>query len=168
MLAAYIQYDKYKNKKCTLRNPTPKGCTLTLWCIISTELYSQNVVSLYPVQNFISKCPQPCAQRIHRNLPTDMSTYVFPNCWQNISNTNIYFVIFIFVFRFEEYMSVVFIYIGIVYIIPTIEGNVSIRGFLCAQECTFGNIYICIGYMLPTFGEYTSVGGFLCALRAQS
>ena len=152
-----------------LRNHTPKRRTLTLWCIISTELYSQNVVSLYPVQNFISKCPQPCAQRIHRNLPTDMSTYVFPNCWQNISNTNLYFVIFIFVFRFEEYMSVVFIYIGIVYIIPTIEGNVSIRGFLCAQECTFGDIYICIGYICcQYFGEYMSVGGFLCALRAQS
>ena len=27
----------------------------TLWCIISTELYSQNVGSLYSVQNFISK-----------------------------------------------------------------------------------------------------------------
>ena len=54
-------------------------------------------------------------------------------------------------------MSVVFIYIGIVYIIPTIEGNVSIRGFLCAQECTFGDIYICIGYMLPIlWGIYVS------------
>ena len=104
---------------------------------------------------------------IFEQKPSNWHIY-FPNCWQNISNTNIYFVIFIFVFRFEEYMSVVFIYIGIVYIIPTIEGNVSIRGFLCAQECTFGNIYICIGYMLLTFGEYTSVGGFLCALRAQS
>ena len=53
MLAAYIQYNKYKNKKCTLRNPTPNGCTLTLWCIISTEFYSQNVGSLYPIQIYL-------------------------------------------------------------------------------------------------------------------
>ena len=54
-------------------------------------------------------------------------------------------------------MSVVFIYIGIGYIIPTIGGNVSVGGFLCALECTFCNIFIFIGYMLPTFGEYMSV-----------
>ena len=144
MLAAYIQYDKYKNKKCTLRNPTPKGCTLTLWCIISTELYSQNVVSLYPVQNFISKCPQPCAQRIHRNLPTDMSTYVFPNCWQNISNTNIYFVIFIFVFWFDLGIHASYIYTLVLDISYQQVGECVRGGFLCARKCTFCNKYICI------------------------
>ena len=147
-----------------LRNPAPKGRTLTL-CIISSELYSQNVCSLYPIQICISKCtfPNPAPKGFTETLQL---TCIYPNCWQEISN--IHFVISIFVFRFKEYMSVVFIYIGIGYIIPTIGGNVSVGGFLCALECTFCNIYRCIGYMLPTFGEYTSVGRFLCALRTQS
>ena len=92
-----------------LRNHTPKRRTLTLGCIISTEFYSQNVGSFYPIQNFISKCTflYPAPKGFTETLQL---TYIFPNCWQNISNTNIYFIIFIFVFRFEEYMSVVFIY----------------------------------------------------------
>ena len=53
MLVAYIS--NMNIKKSMLQNPTPKGHTLTLWCIIHTELYSQNVGSLYSVQNFISK-----------------------------------------------------------------------------------------------------------------
>ena len=83
-----------------LRNHTPKRRTLTLWCIISTEFYSQNVGSLYPIQNFISKCTflYPAPKGFTETLQL---TYIFPNCWQNISNTNIYFVIFIFVFRFD-------------------------------------------------------------------
>ena len=69
-----------------------------------------------------------------------------------------YFVIYIFVFIC---MSVVFIYFVIGYIIPTIGENVSVRGFLCAQECSFLNIYICIGYMQPTFGEYMYIFEFV-------
>ena len=77
------------------------------------------------------------------------SPTLHPKGSQKLSNRHIFFLIvgkiypiqkkIIFVFRFEEYMSVVFIYIGIGYIMPTIGGNVSVRGFLCAQE--FGNIW---------------------------
>ena len=117
---------------------------------------------------YLKKCtfPNPAAKGFTETLQL---TYIYPNCWHDISNTNIYiyFVIFIFVFRFAEYMSVVFIYWCWIYHTNN-WGNVSVGGFLCARECTFCNVYICIGYMLPTFGEYTSVEGFLCALRAQS
>ena len=147
----------------------PKQRTLTLWCIILIELYSQHVGSLYRVTRFEYKIyiPQPCTQRVHRNSPTDI---YFSNFWQNISNTNIYFVIFIFVFRFEEYMSVVFIYVLVLDISCQQLGEMcQLEGFCAPRNLvTFGNIYICMGYMLTTFGEYTSVGGFLCALRTQS
>ena len=148
-------------------NPAPKGRTLTFWCIISAELYSQNFGSLYPINIFISKMyiPQPCGERVHRNPSTDiyLSTFL---AWY-IQYKYIFFVIFIFVFRFVEYMPVVFIYWCWKYYTNN-WGNVSVGGFLFARECTFCNVYICIGYMLPTFGEYTSVEGFLCALWAQS
>ena len=75
----------------------------------------------------------------------------------------VYFVMFIFVFIFEEYMPVVFIYWCWKYHTNN-WGNVSVGGFLCARECTFCNVYICIGCMLPTFGGNMSIGGFLCAL----
>ena len=139
-----------------LRNHTPKRRTLTLWCIISTEFYSQNVGSLYPIQNFISKCTflYPAPKGFTETLQL---TYIFPNCWQNISNTNIYFV------------RVSCIYILVLDISYQQLGEMcQLEGFCAPRNLvTFGNIYICIGYMLLTFGEYTSVGGFLCALRPQ-
>ena len=48
MLAAYIQYEYEKYV-----------CYRTLLCITSTELYSQNFGSLYPIQVYISKCTFP-------------------------------------------------------------------------------------------------------------
>ena len=135
-----------------LRNHTPKRRTLTLWCIISTEFYSQNVGSLYPIQNFISKCTflYPAPKGFTETLQL---TYIFPNCWQNTSNTNIYFV------------RVSCIYILVLDISYQQLGEMcQLEGFCAPRNLvTFGNIYICIGYMLPTFGEYTSVEFIHCS-----
>ena len=105
------------------------------------------------------------------------SPTLHPKGSQKLSNRHIFFLIVGKIYPIQNKLYLysdlrntcqLYSYIGIGYVIPTIGGNVSVRGFLCAQECTFCNIYTCIGYMLPTFGENISVGGFLCALRAQS
>ena len=60
----------YTYKKCTLPNPAPKGRTLTLWCIISNESYSQTFGSFYPIQIYISKCtfPNPAPKEFTETL----------------------------------------------------------------------------------------------------
>ena len=64
-----------------------------------------------------------------------------------------YFVIYIFVFI---YMSVVFIYWYWIYHTNN-WGNVSVRGFLCAQECTFFKyIYLYWIYAANIWGKYVS------------
>ena len=61
--------------------------------------------------------PQPCAPRVHP--PND----IYPNCWQDISNSNIYFLINIFVSNLRNICQLN-LYIGIGYILPKIGGIV--------------------------------------------
>ena len=46
-------------KSTTTTNMNMKNMLLTLLCITSTELYSQNFGSLYPIQIYITKCTFP-------------------------------------------------------------------------------------------------------------
>ena len=105
-------YPIYAYKKCMLPNPAPKGRTLNLPCIISNESYSQTFGNFYPIQIYISKCtfPNPASKGFTDTLQL---TYIYPNCWQDISN--IYFVISIFVFRFEEYSCIYILVLDISY-----------------------------------------------------
>ena len=132
---------------------------LTLLCITSTELYSQNFGSLYPIQIYITKCtfPNPAPQ----GFTLQMTYILFVGRIYPIETY----------IKFEEYMPVESnLVLDISY--QKLGELCNLEGF-CASfgrrvwESTFCNIYICIGYMLPTFGVYASVGGFLCALWAQ-
>ena len=79
---------------------------------------------------------QPCDRRVHRNTPADIIPQLFffigqsPNCWKEISNTNIYLVIYIFVLHTANIS-----YWYWRYIISTSGGYMSGEGFLC------GNVY---------------------------
>ena len=130
-------------------------CYRTLRCIVSTELYSQNVGNSYPIQIYISKCtfPNPAPNWFAETLKL---TYIFPKCRQNISNKiyilgNIYICIPIWLRNTCQ----LYLYIGIGHIMPTLGGGMYVGGFLNALRAQ-GNIFL-LDIFCQQFWEYMSV-----------
>ena len=113
-------------------NPAPKGRTLTFWCIISAELYSQNFGSLYPITKLFQTCtfPNPAPKEILQ------LTYIYPNFWHDISNTNIYILLYLYLYSYLRNTCQLYLYIGVGYIIPTIGEMCQLEGF-----CAPGNVH---------------------------